>query len=426
MVKSLSFVLIATLAVGCKWTDFDDLEDETWVSTIGKPNSDSSDYGVALARGLKTSASGGKLVVLGSGQAQYTEQVFSGNGDSELANPLKLNSQFAIGNLDAQPILISDPASDDVSLVTPSGGTSIFLFTPNSAVKMHQVFGPASPDAAVYLDPPARADMPGSDPPAQPIVGSGDAVYGAYTLTDTPNVQPKCPLVDDMNQAISIRGLGAARITQTATDDLVVWTATGKLLIYPGDVFNGALPFGTSCGVDAMSAKASPLAGATVVDTGFMPAKGSQIQMIDGKYALLIGHKDVGDSASFLAVYDVTAGAPGAVTPTRIGTPVTAPDLRTATLLDAPTGRFIAAGYPTATFDGVRAGHVLLYPFDTTTGISATPAATLNDAQPENDQAFGRALVAFPFNGKNVLAVSADNEVFVYFRTTLYDETRAR
>jgi hypothetical protein len=61
---------------------------------------------------------------------------------------------------------------------------------------------------------------------------------------------------------------------------------------------------------------------------------------------------------------------------------------------------------------------------------SKTPAAKLHDAQPESNQQFGRGIVALPYNGKQVIAVAADNEIFVYFRanqtdgTPLYDETR--
>lgn len=419
--SSLSFILIATLAVGCKWTEFDDLESDTWVDTIGKPNNDSSDYGVAIARGLKTSASGGKLVVIGAGQAQYTEQTFTASGDSELApTALKLNTQFGIGNLDVQPILITDPTNDEVSLIVNSGGQSIAVLTGTAGLVAHQVFGPDLPDAATYMKPPARADVAGEQP-EQPLVASIDSVYGAFFM-NTPNPQPKCQLLDETAAPVTIRGLGAARITDTATDDVIVWTSTGKLLLYPGDVFNGPAPFGTSCN----GGTAGPLAGSTVVDTGFAPAKGSQILMIDGKLALLVGHKDIGDSASFLGLYDVTTGGVGAKTPTRIGNPVTLPDLRTATVLDTAGGRFIAAGYPTAVIDGTKCGKVLLFPFDATAGITETPTATLHDAQPESDQAFGRALAAMPFNGKDILAVAADNELFVYFRTTLYDETRIR
>ncbi len=165
---------LLSAGVGCKWTDFDDLEKDTWVSSTDKPNGDSTDYGVAIARGQR-STNGGKLVVIGAGQAQYTEIVYSPNGDSDLApTALKLNTQFGIGNLDPQPILIPDPTttSDEVSLVVNSGSQSIAVLTGTGGLLAHQVFGPEQPDAATYMVPPPRVDQPSLPTPAQVLVGS--------------------------------------------------------------------------------------------------------------------------------------------------------------------------------------------------------------------------------------------------------------
>jgi hypothetical protein len=74
--------------------------------------------------------------------------------------------------------------------------------------------------------------------------------------------------------------------------------------------------------------------------------------------------------------------------------------------------------------DGTDGGQVQAIEIDLTLGLAATPAMTLFDAQPESDQAFGRGVAELAYNGKKIIAVAADNEVFLYFRTTLYDETR--
>jgi NADPH2:quinone reductase len=70
----------------------------------------------------------------------------------------------------------------------------------------------------------------------------------------------------------------------------------------------------------------------------------------------------------------------------------------------------------------LKAGETLLV-HGGTSGIGTT-AMTLHDAQPERGQQFGRAVAVMPFNGEPVIAVAADNEVFVYFRSALYGETR--
>ena len=422
---------LGVTTTGCKWTEFDDLEKDTWVGSTGKPNGDSTDYGVAIQRG-QNALQGGKLVAIGAGQAQYTELVYSPNGDADLApTALKLNTQFGIGNLDTQPLLLADPTGDEVALVVNSGGQSIAVLTGSGGLIAHQIFGPEQPDAATYMIPPAREDMPAAPTPAQVLVAAGDSVYGAF-IANVPNPQTKCQLKDETGQPVTIRGVGAVRFTG-ASDDVAVWATTaagaGKLLVYPGAVFNGTINTGTCTGGSQV-----PLAGSVPLETPFAPAKGSQIVMIAGRFALLVGHKDVGNSDSFLGLYDlIGTDGTAAGSPAMVGAPITLPELRTATVLDLGTmsapKRFVVAGYPTATFDGEKAGRVLVFPLDVTTGIDSNPKATLNDASPQSDQQFGRAVAVLPFNGQNVIAVAADNEVFVYFRvgaegSVLYGETR--
>ncbi|MDB4962141.1 MAG: hypothetical protein JWP01_2140 [Myxococcales bacterium] len=431
--RTLTSLLGTTLLVSsigaCKWTEFDDLEKETWVSTTGKPNSDSTDYGVALQRGLKTSPSGGKLVALGATQSQYTQIEYAANGDSDVGdNVIKLLTRFNVGTLEAQPVLIADPATDDVALVANAGGQSLAVLTGTTDLVQHIVQGPEKADAAAYILAPSRLDMAVTHP-SQPIVAAGDSVYGTFYM-NAPNTQPKCQLLDETAMPMAIRAVAGASITQTTTDDLVVWgsvgtgSPVGKLLLYPGGVFNGQDPVGPCVG-----GTSAPLALSTPVDTGFAPGKGSQIIMIDKKYALLVGQKD-GSADSMIALYDLTTMTGPNRVPTKIGQSIITPGLRAAAFLDTGTAKFVAAGYPTTAVDGVKAaGQVSVFPLDLTTGLDLTPAMTLHDAQPEGDQLYGRALAVTPFNGKPVLAVAADNEVFLYFRletdqATLYGETR--
>ncbi|MBL9014200.1 MAG: hypothetical protein JNL83_08485 [Myxococcales bacterium] len=405
-------LLALAAAPACKWTEFDDLEGDTWVTATDKPNGDSTDYGVAIARGQRGS-NGGKLVVLGSGQAQFTELVYSPNGDADLApTAQKLNSQFGIGNLDIQPILLADPTSDEVSLVVNSGGQSIAVLTGAGGLLAHQVFGPEQPDSATYMLPPPNATQP--TPPVQVLVAASDVVYGAF-VSNTPNPQPKCNIVDDAAAALDVKGLGATRLAPSTTDDVVVWGVPkaggmGKLSVYPGSVFAGC------------AAPQAPLTGWATATTPFAPSKGSQLIMVDATHVLAVGHKDLGNPESFLGLYRLD---PTAKTITMIGAPVTVPDLRTAAIYDDGSKKYVVAGYPTAIIDGTKSGQVAIYTLDLTSGIGTSPSAVLHDAQPEEEQQFGRAVAVTPFNGKPVIAVAADNEIFMYFRLDpLYAETR--
>jgi hypothetical protein len=405
-----SILALAAGATGCKWTEFDDLEGDTWVTATDKPNGDSTDYGIAMTRGQRGS-NGGKLVVIGAGQAQYTELVYSPDGSADLApTAQKLNAQFGIGNLDHQPILIADPASDEVSLVVNSGGQSIAVLTGAGGLVARQVFGPMDPEAATYLVPPPNTVQ--AAPPSQVLVSSMDKVYGTFAA-NSPTPQPSCALVDEAAMPVRVRGLGSARFAPSTSDDVLVWgdlgTGNAKLYVYPGSVFAGCVT------------PEAPIAGWTSAETTFSPAKGSHIVMIGSTHALLVGHKELGNTDSYLALFRIDSTAQ---TITMVGGAVTIPDLRTAAIYEKGTTRYVVAGYPTTVVDGVKSGRVLVFPLDLTTGIGDMPAMTLYDPSADGEQQFGRAVAVIPFNGEPVIAVGADNEIFMYFRTALYDETR--
>ena len=397
--------IFAAMLSACSWTTFDDLEGETWVSATDKPDLDSANWGVAIQRG-QASGAGGRLVVMGANQSVYSElRVESGGSIDVPTGPLELNSQFGIGNLDTQPILLADPASNDTALVTSSGSASIAVLKgSNGMLVVHQVFGPANPDAATYMVPPAPAPTN-----SQTLVAEGDKVFGTF-FTNPPNPQPSCTLKDDAAGQVLVRALGASPPTGP-TAVVLVWAANGKLIRYAPNIFSGAA--GNAACATGLGAPAADVAATT-----FMPEKGSQILTFetDGKqYALLQGHSA---SGGFLALYDVATLMP-------VGTPQSAAGVKTAALLETGGKRYVVAGFPDAIVDGTTgAGDVKVFEISTATGIGNV-VMTLHDAQPESKQAFGRGVTVMPFDGKQVIAVAADNEVFTYFRTKLYDETRA-
>jgi len=382
----------------CSWTQFDDLGNEAWVGSTEKPDVKSSDYGIAVQRASR-SGDGGRLVVLGAGTATYSELIYSASGASSLPpTTLGLQQAFGIPNIGNQPLLLADPSSDNVSLVVTSDNGVAILTGAQGQLKPYQLFNQTAPDAATYML------APGQSAP-QPLVAVADTVFGAFLpALPTGMPQPACKLVDPAapTTKLAIHALGAVRVG--GTDDVLVWDGGGKLFRFPSAVFNG-------CGVSPV-----PLASA---NTSFMPDQGSQILAIDANTVLLQGHH--GD-AGLLQVYNATTLA-------AIGPAVMVSKLRAAAVINVSGTSYAIAGAPAALAGGVEAGQVTLYKISGT-GLDGTPAATLNDAQPEANQNFGRAVVAMPFNGKQVIVVAANNEIFVYFRanlaagTTLYDETR--
>jgi hypothetical protein len=86
---------------------------------------------------------------------------------------------------------------------------------------------------------------------------------------------------------------------------------------------------------------------------------------------------------------------------------------------------YLALGLPASTVDGVSGGKVELYEVDPTTSIpAATSSETIYCDEPTANQQYGRAITFLPYNGATILSVAASNEVFTYFQTQLYPDTR--
>src|SRR5207237_3242180 len=93
---SLAAACLAGLAGACQWTEFDDLKEDAWVHSTGRPDNDAANWGVAIQR---LSRDGGQLAVLGSNESVYAEVQCGPTGDTSTTNTVELNTQFAIGNL---------------------------------------------------------------------------------------------------------------------------------------------------------------------------------------------------------------------------------------------------------------------------------------------------------------------------------------
>ena len=415
--------LISLLLFGaCKWTEFDDLETEAWVHSTTKPDSNSADWGIALLPGgsVTDPSAGDRLIVLGTSQALFSELNYTPDGGADLApGEIKLNNQFGLAAFDQQPIAVSDPLTHEYSVAMNSGGGSVAIVSGVHAANQRQIFNPksTSPDSAAYI---ARSGAGN-----QLLVATADTVYGSPTM-NPPADQAACQLVDtDGTTPVQVR-LIAGIASTGANANVVVWSQSGKLYLYPAGVFDANA---TDCpGFVSNPPKAGvakPVTGFTPVDTGFLAAKGSQIWVLDDRFVILAGHHDLPDLQSSVMMYDMKAN--GGLTPTLVGAAITRMGQRSSTIftLDA-THRFIALGFPNESVNGTpNSGQVALFPINAN-GFDQTVAEQLSDAQPDSNEVFGRALTSFVFNGHPILAVGADNEVFAYYRTSLYDDTRAQ
>lgn len=414
----LAAALVVAPLTGCSWTVFDDLESEAGVVSFEKPTNDSSNWAVAIQES-QSGGAGGNLTVIGASQALFNELEIDSTGDITVAaNELELNSQFGLGNLETQPTLIADPASDAIALVTRSGSAIVVLNGERGDLDAYQIFGKDRVDGATYMTPPKRSDATMAQL-SQVLVAQDDAVIGAH-FADMEQPQnealPQCLLVDDQGppQKVLVRALGAFRPAGAAYDNVVAWSSTGRLLVYDGGIFNGnkQVPANTCA-----TAQGPVMPSA---ETGFTPVATSQILTFqDGgvNYAVLQGHDDT--DRGFLALYNLD-------TLTLVGATHSDTKLRTAALLHTGGKHYVAGGYPTTVIDNVTSGQVQVFEVDLAEGISSASALTLYDAQPEDDQSFGRSVAVLSVNDQPMIAVAADNEIFFYFKTALYDDARSR
>ncbi len=422
--------VLLPLAVGaCKWTEFDDLKDEAWVNATTTPDgSKATNWGVAIVRGKATSDTGGRLAVFGSAASRLNEIAYDATGNAKQLPEQNLGN-IGIGNLSIEPIVIADPNGEDFALVTQGSAQQVVVAAGGDSNLLQFIInGANAADAATYLRAPAIDETAPHGArtmiqTSQPIIAANNTLFGTFFVN--PNapaafLQPKCALLDGTTP-IAIRGLGAVPAGD-GTDDLAVWTANGNMLILDGQVFNGELGTGTLCPNSMLDISTSTAVIKSSAVVGFTPDLGSlsQIIAIDDRFALLQGHTA---SDGFLALWDfqgdtVTAG-------NVVGAKVEEAGVRSADLFVEGTDLHVVAGYPNAIIDGVSAGKVQVYSVSTTSGFNGAVTELFTDSQPEDGQAFGRSVAVIQYNGKPVISVAGNNEVYTFFRTpTLYNTDR--
>jgi hypothetical protein len=390
-------LLLAATAGACNWSDFDDLEDTTWVRSTDSPDIGAGDYAVAIG-GVSMGTSGGQLAVLSDDSANFSTLDYSAKGDADVGpDPIKLGED-KIGALADDPVFITDETLRQIAVVERSinGGNYAVVFgTVNapSALEFAATANPAeAPDAAVF----AR--------------GFNDVIVFAagsrfYDLVSTGGAPASCAIKDGSGAPAQVAALAFANATVYA------WLKTGELVSWGVEQFSTENPVANMCADDTLSAPSVLFTPAA----GFAPGPGARIHLV-GSYAILTG-RATGAGAGSVFVVDTT-------TNTQVGTTVMVDGLRSSTVGTFDGVTYLAVGAPDRAVgdDQTVAGAVDLYALDETTGeLGPTVAASLSDAHPESGQAFGRALTTMTFNGNEILVVAGDSEVFAYYKTALYD-----
>ena len=374
-----AFALLLVLSLGaCKWGEFDDIAETTWVHSTDDPNIGSTNYGTTIV-GVSTGTSGGQLAVVSNDVPNYSTLDYTAEGDAAVGpNNQKLGVHF-IASLSDPTILVTD-GMGKVALVERAidAGNIAVVTGPANAVADTPFASMNTPDAATF----AGTSL---------VIAAGPTFY---TLTGT-GIPPACTAMD--------ASLRAAAIASNGTN-LYIWTTTGVLATVPVSALapctGGNLPaFGT-----------------TYMAANMTPKVGSRVHLV-GQYAVIVSRGDAA-SPSMMVVVDTT-------TMTQVSAPLF-PDggeIKSSAVGVLGGSTYVALGMPSRSVDGLVAGQVELWQIDPANGMidASGPKLTLNDAQAESGQEFGRSVTTMKFNGQEILVVAAKSEIFAYYKTALYD-----
>lgn len=386
-------ILLVVALAACDWRTFDDLSSKTWVHSQQTPSGvGSTNYAVGIAPVLDSTRPGA-LAVLGNDEPTYSVLAFDAGGSTAVAGtPVRLGEQ-SFTSLAPQPVFVAGAQQQ----VAAAAASTLGATTPVIAVVYGAAEAPKFTTVSVAMGQP---NDPGAATYAGTtlVIAAGSQLYQLDTTAAMPAVVT-CTLVDPATT-------GPDAIAALASDgtNVYAWMQSGTLLAIPQAL-------GTSC-----------VATATVATTaGFVPGAGARILLSAGSpYAVLAASDASGKGAVF--VVDLHATGATAV-------PAISPDGLTSAALGplgkAPAMTYLALGFPDRAVSGTKAGQVELHAYDPATGtLATTPDEVLNDAQPESGQEFGRDVAVMPFAGAQILVVAAKSEVYAYFETTLYADTR--
>jgi hypothetical protein len=390
-VKALGLVL--ALSAGCNWTTFDGLSDTTWVHAQETPDSDQSDYAVAIVNA--TTDSPGELAVLSGSPANYSTLGFdaSGSTNETLSQALGVHS---ISTLSVHPLFIGDDAGNVAIVDKGIDGPLVVIHGTAGQLTDSQLSSTDPVDAGTFVGSTIVVTSAG----AMPTAGKPNAFLVGSTVVN-------CALVDGSNMP-----LAAAALT---SDGTTVWAYARD-----GHVIGYALSDLTaSCGNTQTPSTQGPSSGKVAATTA-PAANGGYIALV-GSFAITVAFDSPSSMTGAVSVVDLT-------TLKQVGASIAVPGVQAAKVATFGTMPALALGFPNRVVGTTtNVGEVELHAVDSTMGaVAGDVGELLSIPQAGANLTFGRALAALKYNGSTILVVAADNVVYAYYETTLYSDTRTQ
>jgi hypothetical protein len=387
-VKTLAIVIVLT--AGCSWSQFSDLSNQTPLHGQGAPDSDQSDYAVGIVN-VAAPGSPGELAVLSGSPPNYSTLGLQADGATNETFSEGLGD-FSLNALSSHPAFVSDDAGD-VAIVEIGVDKGLVLIA-GTADKL-------SDQGLATTEPVGAATFAGSTIVVAAAPSSGKP--NGFVISTT---ALNCDLAEPSGSAMDIVAL--------ASDGSDVYAYGRDGLVVSYDL--SALTSGCTTSETPMTPV--PTKGSTTIAAA---QNGGYLALV-GTFAIAVAFDSASSTTGMVSVIDVT-------TMTAVGTPIAAAGAQSAAFGSfgpSPGMPALALGFPTRTVGTTTdVGEVELHLVDTAAG-SVDPDAgdMLSIPQAGGDLLFGRGVAAVTFNGATILVAAANNEVYTYYATSLYSDTR--
>lgn len=369
LIVASALTVTAMASNGCKWTDFDDIQDTTWAVSLQKPSavSTTGDWGYGLVSSRGTGGVNNPFLVIGRNDASVAAINFNANGGEVVLNTVS-NPSKIIGppvNIGGHPLIAMTADGAGAAVLA---GSTVQFWTGNQ----FEAF-PVN-----TTEPNAFAVAIAADTTKKVYIGTGKQI-------------------GEIGQPVPCETSAKIIAMATSSVGVLAWLADGTAEIY------SALPACTK--IVAPTKFGGPGEGIGVV-----------VETATSKHAILGQFGTAGQ----IFVVDLVTGALVTTTP--------APGLSAlaaATMLtNVGSKEVIVGGFKDTIVDGIpNAGEAQLFTLE---GTALMPQGTIFDASPENDQNFGRTVATTELDGKPVILIGADDEVFAYFETSLFANSRPK